>query len=248
MRAGRPSTGRWAVHDPADRAGGVGPLACGAVTEPTFLRDTRAAYDAMAADYAERFRDEVADKPLDRAMFAAFAELVRAAGSGPVADVGCGPGHVTAHLRSLGLTPFGVDLSPGMVRQARRRYPELRFEEGSMLALDVPDGILGGVVANYSIIHIPPPRLPEVFAGFHRALAPGGHLLLSFQVGDEVRHRTEAFGHPMSLHAHRLRPDRVADLLESAGLVMSARLVREPADDGVEKSPQAFLLARRPVD
>lgn len=60
------------------------------------------------------------------AMLAGFAELVRADGGRPVADFGCGPGHVTAHLDSLGVSAFGIDLSPRMVEIARRRYPDLR--------------------------------------------------------------------------------------------------------------------------
>ena len=77
------------------------------------------------------------------------------------------------------MTAFGVDLSPEMVALARRAHPGLRFDEGSMTALDLPDGALGGIVASYSIIHIPPERLPAVFAEFHRVLAPGGHMLVA---------------------------------------------------------------------
>ena len=167
-----------------------------AVTEPDFLRDTRASYDAIATVYAERFRDELAAKPLDRAMLAAFAEVVRAGGAGPVADVGCGPGRVTGYLNDLGLPVFGIDLSPEMIAVARRTYPGLRFEVGSMLALDLPDAALGGVLAWYSLIHIPDERVPEAFAEFYRVLAPGGLVLLAFQVGDEVVHVAEARGAP----------------------------------------------------
>jgi SAM-dependent methyltransferase len=170
--------------------------------------------------------------------------------SGPVADVGCGPGRVTAHLHGLGLSVFGVDLSPQMVTVARQAHPSLRFDVGSMLALHLPDGALGGIVAWYSTIHVPQERLPAVFAEFHRVLAPGGHLLLAFQVGDEVSHRTEAAGHAISLDFHRRHPDRVAELLSQAGLVVRARLLREPDDYGdfPEKTQQAFLLARKPTD
>ncbi|MFI7640865.1 class I SAM-dependent DNA methyltransferase [Nonomuraea sp. NPDC049400] len=214
------------------------------MTEPDFLRATRASYDAIATDYAELFREELAGKPLDRAMFAAFAELVR--GSGPVADVGSGPGLVTAHLHGLGLDVFGVDLSPEMVALARRTHPGLRFEEGSMLDLDLPDGALGGLVANYSIIHIPLELLPDVFAEFHRVLAPGAYALVVFQVGDESGRRTEAFGHEISLDFHRRRPDQIAELMTKAGLVMHATLVREPGAGTSEPTQQALLLARKP--
>src|SRR5688572_7718050 len=102
------------------------------MTEPDFVRETRDSFDAVADSYAEHFRDELASKPWDRALLAGFAEVVSAGGGGPVADLGCGPGGVTAYLRGLGLDAFGVDLSSAMVDIARRRHPEIRFEVGSM--------------------------------------------------------------------------------------------------------------------
>jgi SAM-dependent methyltransferase len=213
------------------------------MTEPAYLQTTRAFYDAVAVDYAERFKTALEARPLDRAMLAAFAELVRAGGAGQVADLGCGPGRVTAHLHALGLDVFGVDLSPAMVALARRTYPGLRFDEGSITELDLADGALAGAVAWYSIIHTPQERLPAVLAEFHRVLAPGGHLLLAFQVGDQPLHLDRPFGHAVSLDFRRLSPDLIAELLRQAGFTVSARLLREPTED--EKVQQAYLLARR---
>ncbi|MGZ4547872.1 MAG: class I SAM-dependent DNA methyltransferase [Blastococcus sp.] len=210
--------------------------------DPTYLDSVRAAYDTVAADYAELLRTELARKPLDRAMLGAFAELVHVDAEAPVADVGCGPGRVTAHLHTLGLPVFGIDLSPAMVAVARRTHPELRFDEGSMTALDLPDASLGGLVAWYSVIHTPPELLPGVFAEFARVLRPAGHLLLAFQAGDELVHLEQAYGHALSLDAYRLDPGRVVDLLERAGLDVHAQLVREP--EPPEKTRQAYLLAR----
>ncbi|SEG88199.1 Methyltransferase domain-containing protein [Nonomuraea solani] len=110
----------------------------------SYLTTTADAYDAVAVLYAELARDELAQVPLDRALLAAFAEFVQAAGAGAVAELGCGPGRVTAHLRDLGLDIFGVDLSPVMIDLARETYPDLRFEVGSMNALDVADRRAGG--------------------------------------------------------------------------------------------------------
>jgi SAM-dependent methyltransferase len=219
------------------------------MTEPDFLRDTRASYDAVATAYAERFGDELDARPLDRGMLAGFAERVRAAGAGPVADVGCGTGRVTAYLDGLGLPVFGIDLSPGMVEVARQSYPGLRFEVGSMLALDLPDASLGGLLAWYSVIHVPDEQVPEAFAEFCRVLAPGGLVLLGFQAGDESLHLAEALGHTVALDFRRRRPEWVAERLGQAGLEVRARLLREPDDDGdfPEREQQAFLLARKPA-
>ncbi|MET9464504.1 class I SAM-dependent methyltransferase [Streptomyces sp. NPDC006544] len=210
------------------------------------LSTVRASYDAVAADYARLLSTELARKPLDRAVLAAFAECVRGedpSGGRVVADLGCGPGRVTAHLDGLGVRAFGVDLSPAMVAVARRSYPGLRFEVGSMGALDVADGVLGGVLAWYSTVHTPPSELSPLFAEFARVLAPGGYALIAFETGDEKIRLEHAYGHPVELDVYGAPPEHVAALLADAGLAEVARLIREP--DAQERSPQGFLLTRK---
>lgn len=208
-----------------------------------FLAATRAFYDTVADDYADHFPDDLTGRPLERALFAAFAELVGAGAA--VADLGCGPGRVTAHLAGLGLDAFGVDLSESMLAVARREHPELRYEQGSMLDLALPDGALAGVVSWYSIIHTPVERLPDLLGEFHRVLAPGGHLLLAFQVGDEPLRLERPFGHPVTLDFHRRRPEHVAGLLADAGFRLGSRTVRETDEQLGESTPQALLMARK---
>lgn len=217
------------------------------MTESAYLHATQVAYDTVAVDYAELLRDELDTKPLDRAMLAAFAEYVRAPEAGEVADLGCGPGRVTAHLQSLGVNAFGIDLSPKMIAVARRSYPDLRFEEGSMTALDLADEAVGGAVAWYSTVHTPPEVLPTVFAEIHRVLAPGGRFLIAFKVGDERRHLPRGYGHEISLDVYWMPPERIAELLGSAGLVLDAQLIREPDESERPRSGrQAFFLAHKP--
>jgi SAM-dependent methyltransferase len=210
------------------------------VTEPAYLAETRTAYDTVAVNYAEMLRDNLARMPFDRAMLGLFAETV----SGPVVEVGCGPGRIAGYLSSLGMSVSGIDLSPGMVAVARAAFPGLRFEVGSMTDLDLADESVGGLVAWYSIIHTPPELLVTVFREFRRVLRAGGVVLLAFQVGDERRRISQAYGHDgLSVDAYRLLPERVVSLLGEAGLVAYARLVRDA--EGVEKVPQAYVLARK---
>jgi SAM-dependent methyltransferase len=213
------------------------------MTDAAHLETTRASYDTVAADYDRLLRDALEESPFDRAMLGVFAERVLAGGGGPVGDLGCGTGRVTAYLHKLGLDAFGVDLSPGMVAVARQVYSGLRFEVGSMTGLDIPDGTLAGALAWYSAVHTPPRELPAYFREFHRVLAPGGHLLMAFKVGDERVHLDHAYGHDLSLEVYRFRPEQVSGLLTEAGFEEVARLVR--AADGREKTPQGYLLARK---
>ncbi|TDD40825.1 class I SAM-dependent methyltransferase [Nonomuraea terrae] len=213
------------------------------MTEPDFRTTTRAAYDANAVRYAASIPELYHSEPLNHAMVPLLAELVLAEGGGVVVDVGCGPGHVTAHLHALGLDVFGVDLSPEMVALARDAHPELRFEVGVMEALDVADASVAGVVANFVILHTPPEGLPAVVAEFGRVLAPGGHLLLGFPVWDGAG-PAEAYDHAVTL-AYRHAPDRVAGLLTEHGLGEVARLSVAPGEDRRRGFPQAYLIARR---
>ena len=215
----------------------------GRMNEPADLLATRVAYDTVAVDYEALLRDELAAKPYDRAVLGVFAELVRASGDGEVADLGCGPGRVTAHLATLGLDAFGIDLSPRMVEVARSRHPGLVFEVGSMAELDLPDGCLAGAVAWYSIIHTPAERRPALFAELARVVRPGGWVLITFQAGDEVVPIRRAYGHDVRLDAFRLPTARIVAELDSAGFAEHARLVRRPDDR--EKTDQAIVVARR---
>jgi SAM-dependent methyltransferase len=219
------------MPDEAPRVGGLSSRAM------EWLADTRTSYDTVAADYAALVTDALRAQPYLQAALALFAELV---GEGPVADVGCGPGQVTARLNELGVSAYGVDLSPRMIAIARRAHPSLRFEVGSMTD-ELPVASLAGILAWQSVIHLPDDAIPAVFANFRRGLRPDGVLQLLFHVGDETRLKTEGYGgHPMRVQVHRRPPDRVAAWLRDAGFAVEASQLLYPETE----SPQAFLVAK----
>jgi SAM-dependent methyltransferase len=207
----------------------------------SWLSETRSSYDADAPGYAEKVRGLLDGSPYLRATLTLFADLVRRAGGGPVADVGCGPGYVTDFLHAAGMDAFGIDLSPEMVSIARRDYPHLRFEVGTMTDRDLADGSVAGIVAFWSVIHVPDDAVPGVFAEFRRVLRPGGPALVGFHVGDETQHTSEGYtGRPINVDSHRRRPGTVSGWLRDAGFSIEAELVLRP-DDAV---PGAVVFAR----
>ena len=212
------------------------------VTDDAQVQAIGDSYDRIAGQYTEHILRAFAADHVDRAMIGLFADLVDAQGNRSVADIGCGPGHITDYLDRRGLPVRGIDLSPAMVDLARRARPNLRFDVGSLLELGISDGELGGVVAHYSIIHTPPDRLPAAFAEFSRVLTAAGHLLVSFQTGDDTLEswqefdRSDAPSYHWSLTA-------MAAFLAPAGFTEVARLRAEPGPSN--RFHEGHLLARK---
>src|SRR5579863_8675480 len=236
------------------------------VAAPDRMAATRVSYDAVASGYAEAMSDELRHKPLDRYLLTAFAEQVgqcRPGGATPrnpprtgglsappfppdrVWDLGCGPGHVTAFLAGLGLDAAGVDLSDGMVAQARARHPGLEFRRGSMTALPSGDGEWDGLVSFYSLIHmIDDADLRAALAEYRRVLADQGLLLLAVHAGQEVRHSTEWFGAAVDVSFRFFDPDSLAAELDRAGFAIEAITRRQPYPGVEVATERAYFLAR----
>lgn len=212
--------------------------------QPSDLKTVRESYDRVADAYVELGMGRLETEPWLRAVLAAFAESVR--GLGPVLDVGCGPGTVTAHLTELGLDASGVDLSPRMVEHARQQYPDLRFSVASATGLDLAPASLGGVLGWWSLFNLPREALPGVLRTFAESLVPGGQALVGTHVGDSDVPRTEGYGGlPVSWTTHLYRPEQLAGMLVDAGLEVVAEL-RLPAHPPSLR-PQVLLAARRPA-
>lgn len=170
-------------------------------------------YDRLAEEYARHIFDELAGKPFDRELLNRFAARV---GDGPVCDVGCGPGHVARYLHERGSNVFGIDLSPEMVQVAKKLNPGIDFRVDDFRALQLADGCLAGIVAFYSVIHVPAERLAAALGELRRVLQPGGRLLLAVHEGREIRQPGELWGIPISLEFNFFTRDEVtASLLES---------------------------------
>lgn len=211
----------------------------------TITQAIRENYDRLAEEYASHLFDELAKKPFDRKALNRFAAEVRSLGD--VCDLGCGPGHIARYLRDAGTNVFGLDLSPRMIEEARRLNPDISFRVGDMMALDVPDGSLAGIVAFYAIVNTPKESLPLVFREMRRVLKPGGLLLLSLHIGDETLQPSELWGKAVSMDFFLFQPSVIQQYLEAAGFSVNEVLEREPYPPDVEyQSRRAYISARRP--
>lgn len=208
-------------------------------------RAIRQSYDRIADEYARRIYHELDGKPFDRAILSRFAKAV--AMTGEICDMGCGPGHVVRYLQGLGATVFGLDVSPSMVEQARQLNPGIRFQVGDMLALELPDRYLAGIVAFYAIVNIPKELLPTVFGEMLRVLHAGGRLLLAFHIGDAAAHYDELWGRPICIDFFYFQPVAIRQMLEGVGFTIEGVVEREPYAPEVEhQSRRAYIWARRP--
>jgi uncharacterized protein YceH (UPF0502 family) len=218
----------------------------GVLAEGSAARDAkvRATYDAVATAYADRLAAELDRKPFDRWLLERLAALAEGR---PVVDVGTGPGHVAAYLAAAGADASGVDLSPGMVEEARRRFPDLRFSVGDLTGLLRPPAASGwgAITAWYALVHLAGSEIASAIGSLARVLAPGGWLALALHAGAEVHHADELMGEPVDVDFVLHDPEAVVAAMRAAGLVDVEWYLRGPLEGEVE-TDRVYVLGRHP--
>ena len=207
--------------------------------------ELRAAHDVLAEFYASRLAGVLDEMPAERAVLGLFCESVLGAGLGTsVGDIGCGTGRLEPHLAARGLSPHGIDLSPEMIRVARRDHPGFGFDVADVRELPFQDASLAGVVCWYSLMFLAPPDRPAAFGELARVVKPGGYLVTAFKAGDsQLRRAGRSTGLGVEFDIYWLAPDEMERRMTDAGFA-TVFWGGRPAQ-GQEGSPQGYLLARR---
>jgi SAM-dependent methyltransferase len=210
-----------------------------------FDQDVQTSYDNVAREYAEKLYGELAGKPFDRERLDLFARRVR---GGRVCDLGCGPAQIARYLHDRGVDAFGVDLSAGMLAEARRLNPDLQLVQSSMLALGLRSEVLDGIAAFYCILHIRREQVACALAEMRRVLKPGGLLFITFHIGTDNIHLDELFGKPVNMEAAFFTTAEVCDRLQAVGFRVEEALERDPYAPEIEyQSRRSYILAVRPT-
>src|ERR1700727_1790810 len=140
------------------------------------LSSVEGGYDLLAPKF-----DHTPFRTPDRVLDATASALGRFGPFGPGLDVCCGTGAGLRVLTSLCQGPVtGVDVSTGMLAQARRAHPGATCVRADVRALPFA-GAFGLAVSFGALGHFRPAERPALFAGVHRALRPGGGF--AFPVG-----------------------------------------------------------------
>jgi uncharacterized protein YceH (UPF0502 family) len=205
--------------------------------------DVRRTYATVAASYAEQLGDELDEQPFERWLLTEVAQKA----AGPVVEVGCGPGHVTAFLARNGADARGVDLTPEMVAVARERYPDGRYEVGDLRHLMRPQDADGwsAVLAWYSLIHLTSDELSEAVAALARPLVPGGRLVIALHGAGSTRRITEWLGHDVGVTLVIHPRTAVVDALRATRLTDITWFARGPYEARGETTERLYVLATK---
>ena len=138
------------------------------------IRSTTKTYDKISQLYANEF-----DKPSDH--IDDFLKLIPIGGG--ILDAGCGPGVDSDYMQSKGYEVVGVDVSDKMIDLARKKNSKGHFEKADIRELSFKPETFNGILASFSVIHIPKKDLSKTLCDFYKILKYSGIIYLGIQEG-----------------------------------------------------------------
>jgi len=201
-------------------------------------------YDTVARGYAETFSADHEKKPEDQEVLHRFEQEI--GDRRPVWDFGCGPGQTTKYLKNLGIEVSGLDLSEGILEQARIMHPEIHFRKGNILELEFKNDSIAGVAAFYAIVHFTEEQVGIACREVFRVLQPGGIFLFTYHIGEETIHKEEFLGKKVDIDFMFFTTDFISSCLKDSGFEMIEIIEREPYPGVEYESRRAYVFAKKP--
>jgi len=201
-----------------------------------------AAYSNIAVDYGRMFINELQTKPLDRKLYDLFADKV--IDKGKVLEIGCGPGEISNYLFVKGLNITGIDISPEMIKVAKKYNDRMDFQIGNVFNLTFANDSISGIVAPYLIVNFDYIEVKDAFIEIIRVLRNNGTLLVSFHIGrDKTKTYRDFFhkGKPLTFTFYKV--DTIKELLKKVGFIITEVVIKEPYEG--EQTTRAYIYAEK---
>lgn len=203
-------------------------------------------YDSVSREYAEAFSGDHEKKPKDQEILYRFSQEI--GHKIPVWDFGCGPGQTTNYLKNLGIKISGLDLSDGVLDQARKKHPDIHFQKGNIQDLEFENDSIAAIVAFYAIVHFTKDQVSKAFHEIYRVLKPKGMFLFTYHIGDDTIHLDEFLGKKIDIDFMFFTANFIVDCLKDCGFKKIEIIEREPYPEVEYQSRRAYVFATKPVN
>jgi ubiquinone/menaquinone biosynthesis C-methylase UbiE len=195
-------------------------------------------YDQLAEEYAFHYESGNPDKRL-------WDEFLKHVKKGSrLLDLGCGTGSTADYFFQRGMKVEGVDLSPGMIAVAKRRFPEIVFRRGDIRKWRSPSGRFGAIWAGYSLFHMPRSDFETVVAKTRRLLARGGIFGLTMQEGSGESEMPDPFVPGKAMLVCRYSLEQLKAILEANHFRILAHEKRRPVSRAEYPFDKLLLIAK----
>jgi ubiquinone/menaquinone biosynthesis C-methylase UbiE len=196
-------------------------------------------YAKIAQAYNDEFFDDTSDLPL-------INSLVGQLNVGSkILDIGSGPGQLALYLSRQGFEVEGIDSSDEMLVIARKRVPNVTFTKMDMRALEYPDETFDGILASYSIIHIPTAELGGVLPEIKRVLKVGGAALFVTQEGEADQIVDEPLTEGGKIFMNCFTKERIARVLGETGFKLLSQATINHGNGDVTRTTSIGTLVAR---
>lgn len=147
-----------------------------------------------------------------------LVRLLHASSESMLLDLGCGTGNYTAALQQVTQSVLGIDMSIGMIKQARAKFPELQLVCGDVTNIPFDSETFDGAFTIQVLHHVK--KKDTFLREAHRVLRKDGYLAVDSCSHKQMRAFWYYHYFPKGLEADLTRipdSDRIVSLLERAG-------------------------------
>jgi SAM-dependent methyltransferase len=208
-------------------------------------REVMDCYNRTVKEYADKFLNELDDKPFDRNLLNRFSDMLP--DGSLIYDFGCGSGQTTKYIHDIGRHKIiGLDFSENVIQLAKQNFSEIEFFVDDMLNSKMTSGSADGILAFYAIVHFTYVEIEQALEEWLRLLKLNAISLFSFHAGQEVIQAIDFLGVKGANATWRfLDTDRVLEIAERVGFKVEETVIRYPYKGYEHESKRTYIILRK---